>query len=81
MGGVGAVGLSLIVPVLFSEEWQAHLRKQEHAEHQQCELLERLGPELAERVSCFADELRAHPHGDYALAYLMRVIKRLEKPV
>lgn len=73
--------LSVVVPFLFSETWQARRREREHAEHERHELQERLGPELAERVSLFASELRAHPHGDYVLAYLMRVIKQLEEPV
>ena len=69
-------GLSAIVPVLSSEEWQARLRDHEHAEHEQRELRERLGPELAGRVSLFAEELKSHSHSDYALAYLMRALKQ-----
>jgi hypothetical protein len=35
-------------------------------------MIEKLGPEMAHRIFELGEMLIGHPHGDFAVAYLMR---------
>jgi Zn-finger nucleic acid-binding protein len=70
------LGLSATVPLLFLGSWQSQLRELEAQEHEHHMLMEKLGNDLAGRVLRLGEELKAHPHGDIALAHLMRVVNR-----
>ena len=67
-----ALGLHVQIPVVFNPEWQARVRVLEQKEKQRMAVVEKLGPELAERVFELGKLLESHPHGDFAVAYLMR---------
>lgn len=60
------------IPVLFSDEWQGHIRLLETERREKQATVEKLGQELAEKVFELADLLEQHPNGDFGVAYLMR---------
>ncbi|MGF1566757.1 MAG: zf-TFIIB domain-containing protein [Nodosilinea sp.] len=66
------LGLDTHLEFLFSTEWQAQVRDLEHGEREQQAIVDRLGPEIAERIFELADRLEHHPNGDFGVAYLMR---------
>lgn len=70
------LGLHLDIDQVFSGDWQTRLRAQEHLAQERRATIEKLGPELAERVFELADVLRQHPNGDFGVAYLMRRFDR-----
>jgi len=72
------LGLHVAIQQLFSNEWQTKSREREHALSERQATIDKLGPELADRVFELADTLSVHPNGDFGVAYLMR---RFDKPL
>ena len=70
------LGLSAYIPVLFTDEWQSHVRTTEVELREREATAEKLGPEIAEKLFELAVLLEKHPNGDFGVAYLMR---RFEK--
>lgn len=70
------LGLSAYVPILFTEEWQSHVRIAEAEFRERVATTEKLGADIAEKVFELAELLEKHPSGDFGVAYLMR---RFEK--
>ncbi|MBX2863042.1 MAG: zf-TFIIB domain-containing protein [Leptolyngbyaceae cyanobacterium MAG.088] len=70
------LGLSAYFPVLFTDEWQSHVRVAEAKFREQLATAEKLGPDIAEKLFELAKLLEEHPNGDFGVAYLMR---RFEK--
>lgn len=66
------LGLHADIEQLFSSEWQARVRELEQQEQERRATIDKLGPELANRVFELAEYLRNHPNGDFGVAYLMR---------
>jgi Zn-finger nucleic acid-binding protein len=67
-----ALGLHVQIAMVFQPDWQANIRKLEQVERQRMAVVEKLGPELANRIFEIGDSLKAHPNGDFGIAYLMR---------
>jgi len=70
------LGLHARIDLLFSSEWQAKLRDRQQAERQKQATADKLGDDLARQVFELADALRAHPNGDFGVAYLMQQFDR-----
>ncbi|MGD1902213.1 MAG: zf-TFIIB domain-containing protein [Geitlerinemataceae cyanobacterium] len=70
------LGLHVRLDVLFSSEWQAKLRDCQQVERQKQATTDKLGKDLAQQVFELADALRAHPNGDFGVAYLMQQFDR-----
>lgn len=70
------LGLSVYVPVLFTDEWQNYVRSAEAEFRERTATADKLGPEIAEKLFELAKLLEQHPNGDFGVAYLMR---RFEK--
>ncbi len=66
------LGLQTTVAQMFSAEWQSRVRENESALRERRLMVERLGEELATQIFQLAEILAVHPHGDFAVAYLMR---------
>jgi Zn-finger nucleic acid-binding protein len=66
------LGLDGYIPVLFSDEWQGHVRRLETEYREKQATVDKLGQALAEQVFALADRLEQHPNGDFGVAYLMR---------
>lgn len=66
------LGLSICVPVLFTDEWQSHVRAAEADFRERLATEEKLGVEIAEKLFELAKLLEEHPSGDFGVAYLMR---------
>jgi Zn-finger nucleic acid-binding protein len=66
------LGLDSRVDYIFSNEWQAQVRELEHGARERRATIDKLGPDLAERVFELAELLENHPNGDFGVAYLMR---------
>jgi Zn-finger nucleic acid-binding protein len=60
------------IPLLFTPEWQARVRKYELEDQERLAIMDKLGDELAQQVFQLASILEKHPNGDFAVAYLMR---------
>ncbi len=71
-----ALGLHVQIPIVFVPDWQAKVRLLEQIERQRQSVVEKLGPKLASQVLELGDVLAAHPHGDFAVAYLMRKFEK-----
>ncbi|MGB3787052.1 MAG: zf-TFIIB domain-containing protein [Phormidesmis sp.] len=71
-----ALGLHVQIPVVFSPDWQARVRVMEQVERQRLAVVEKVGPEIAQQVFDLGKQLKGHPHGDFAVAYLMRQFNR-----
>ena len=67
-----ALGLHIQIPIVFQPEWQATIRGLEKVEKQRLAVVEKLGPEISERVFELSELLKGHPHGDFGVGYLMR---------
>ncbi|MEM9153323.1 MAG: zf-TFIIB domain-containing protein [Cyanobacteria bacterium P01_F01_bin.3] len=67
-----ALGLHIQIPIVFHPDWQASVREMEHVERQRLAVIDKLGPEIASRIFELSDLIEGHPHGDFAVAYLMR---------
>lgn len=70
------LGLHLQIDSLFSGEWQAVFREFQQLERQRQATIDKLGEELALQVFALGDALRAHPNGDFGVAYLMQQFDR-----
>jgi Zn-finger nucleic acid-binding protein len=66
------LGLSTQIENIFSADWQAQVRLLEQSEREKMATVEKLGPEVAQKIFELADLLEAHPNGDFGVAYLMR---------
>ena len=66
------LGLHVQLSVVFAPDWQARIRVLEKVERQRMAVVDKLGPDVAERIFELADMLEGHPHGDFAIGYLMR---------
>ncbi|MEC4804382.1 MAG: zf-TFIIB domain-containing protein [Jaaginema sp. PMC 1079.18] len=68
------LGLNTCIEQLFEPRWQNRIRQQQqrYSEHQA--MVEKMGTALADRIFALAEDLAEHPHGEYALAYLMRKV-------
>lgn len=66
------LGLHRTIPVLFTQEWQAQVRRHETAEQEKQATIDKLGPEVAAQIFALAEVLEDHPNGDFGVAYLMR---------
>lgn len=66
------LGLSVYLPVLFTDEWNTHVRLAEAEFRERTATAEKLGPEIAEKLFELAKLLEQHPNGDFGVAYLMR---------
>lgn len=71
-GVLEKLGLHTSIERLFSSEWQARVKEQSYAERERQATIEKLGPDLAEKVFELAVLLEQHPNGDFGVAYLMR---------
>jgi len=60
------------IEYIFSPEWQSLVRDLEHGEREKQAIVDKLGPEIADRIFELADLLEHHPNGDFGVAYLMR---------
>ena len=67
-----ALGIHIQIPIVFSPDWQAQVREMEQVEKQRLALVEKLGEDVANRVVELGALIEKHPHGDFAVAYLMR---------
>lgn len=68
------LGLHTAIEQLFERKWQMQMREQQQVRSEQQSMAEKMGPELAEQIFAIADSLSQHPHGEFALAYLMRKV-------
>lgn len=66
------LGLASYIPLIFTDEWQAHVRVLEAESRERQATADKLGPEIAEKLFELAELLEAHPNGDFGVAYLMR---------
>lgn len=57
---------------IFDEQWQAEVKNLEFAIREKEATIEKLGPEIANKVFELARLLESHPNGDFGVAYLMR---------
>ena len=71
-----ALGLHIQIPIVFNPDWQARVRVLEQVERQRQAVVEKLGPALASQIFDLGDQLADHPHGDFAVAYLMRKFEK-----
>jgi Zn-finger nucleic acid-binding protein len=60
------------IEYIFSQEWQSQVRELEYEARETRATIEKLGPEIAQRVFELAELLENHPNGDFGVAYLMR---------
>lgn len=70
------IGLHRLVDRLFSGEVQSRIRERELLAQERRATIDKLGPDLANRVFELADSLERHPYGDFGVAYLMRRFER-----
>ena len=70
-----SMGLHIQIPIVFQPEWQASVKALEKVEKQRMAVVEKLGPDIANRLFELSDLLEGHPHGDFGVGYLMRKLK------
>lgn len=66
------LGLSTTIEQLFTSDWQNRVREKQQADQEKIATIEKLGPEIAEKIFALAEQLEKHPNGDFGVAYLMR---------
>lgn len=66
------LGFHRTIQTLFTQEWQAKVRRCEMIEQERQAMIDKLGQDLAERIFALAEVLEKHPAGDFGVAYLMR---------
>lgn len=71
-----ALGLHIQIPIVFNLDWQARIRVLEQVERRHLAVIEKLGEDIANRVFELGELIEGHPHGDFAVAYLMRKFDR-----
>jgi len=69
---VRQLGLGTSLLELFDPQWQAQFREQQQAQAERQQMIDKLGPDLAQQVRELTDTILDHPNGDFALAYIMR---------
>lgn len=67
-----SLGLHVQIPVVFAPDWQARIRVLEKVERQRMAVVDKLGLKIANHIFELAELLKGHPHGDFAIGYLMR---------
>lgn len=70
------LGIDTHIGSIFLPEWQAQLRRLETDARERQATVEKLGPEIANRIFELAALLEAHPQGDFGVAYLMRHLQK-----
>lgn len=65
-------GLSSLINRLYTTDWQTLVREREQFAQERRATIDKLGPELANRIFELAEVLEQHPNGDFGVAYLMR---------
>jgi Zn-finger nucleic acid-binding protein len=60
------------IDYIFSTDWQNQVRELENSERERLATIDKLGPEIAQRIFELAELLEQHPNGDFGVAYLMR---------
>ena len=68
--------LHIQIPIVFQPDWQGQVRKMETVERQRMAVVDKLGPDIAQRVFELGDLLKDHPQGDFGVAYLMRKFEK-----
>jgi Zn-finger nucleic acid-binding protein len=61
---------------LLTSNWQSRVRATQLLNSEKQAIIDKLGTELAYRVFAFAEILKKHPNGDFAVAYFMRRFER-----
>ena len=72
------LGLHTRLDELFSGEWQAIVRERQQSDRQREATIDKLGSDLAQKIFDLADALKAHPNGDFGVAYLMQQFNKAE---
>jgi Zn-finger nucleic acid-binding protein len=62
--------------VLVTSTWQSRVRATQLVNSEKQAIIDKLGAELAQQVFDFAEVLKEHPNGDFAVAYFMRRFER-----
>ncbi len=62
--------------LLVTSNWQSRVRAAQLLNSEKQAIIDKLGIELAYRVFAFAEILKKHPNGDFAVAYFMRRFER-----
>ena len=57
---------------IFNDQWQAQVKALDLAIREKAATIEKLGPEIADKIFELATLLEDHPNGDFGVAYLMR---------
>ncbi|MGD2180288.1 zf-TFIIB domain-containing protein [Lusitaniella coriacea] len=73
------LGLHRSIEQLFERKWQAQVEQQQLLNSERQAMVEKMGDKVAEQVFEIAEVLSQHPHGDFALAYLMRKVVSLQE--
>ncbi|MFP4009986.1 MAG: zf-TFIIB domain-containing protein [Spirulinaceae cyanobacterium] len=68
------LGLNTCIEHLFEPKWQNQFRQKQQLRSEHEAMVEKMGVDMANRLFALADDLAEHPHGEYALAYLMRKV-------
>ncbi|MBE9039314.1 zf-TFIIB domain-containing protein [Oscillatoriales cyanobacterium LEGE 11467] len=72
------LGLHTRLDELFSGEWQTLVRERQQSDRQREATIDKLGSDLAGRIFDLAEALKAHPNGDFGVAYLMQQFNKAE---
>jgi Zn-finger nucleic acid-binding protein len=70
------LNLHVVLPHVFSSQWQIVMREMLQAEQERKAVVEKLGKDLAEQLFKLTDAIESHEHGDFAAAYIMRRFDR-----
>ncbi|MEM7648170.1 MAG: hypothetical protein AAF283_03270 [Cyanobacteria bacterium P01_A01_bin.70] len=57
---------------IFNDQWQAQVKALDLTIREKAATIEKLGPEIADKIFELATLLEDHPNGDFGVAYLMR---------
>ena len=57
---------------IFNDQWQAQVKARDLTIREKAATIEKLGPEIADKIFELATLLENHPNGDFGVAYLMR---------
>jgi Zn-finger nucleic acid-binding protein len=68
------LGLHVAIDRLFERGWQMQFERQQSLNSEREGMIEKFGPELAEEIFQLTEKLSRDPHGDFALAYMMRKV-------
>lgn len=73
------LGLELEIKKLFLRGWQATLRDKQKAKNEQAVIIQKLGPELAEKLFEIANLLETYDDEEVGIAYLINRINQSRK--